>query len=125
MVDAVASGKDPSRRDSHSWRNTGTGPGRTYSGFHPLHTTSCQMVSPRAMAASLGQVAAQARLSHSARAGRSASSRASRPASSRARPVESVPVGGGPGSGDVVVCMAAHLLPEPGGDVAGQRGHLG
>ena len=41
--------------------HTARGPGSTYSGFQPLHTTSCQTISTMATASSFGHAAAQMR----------------------------------------------------------------
>jgi hypothetical protein len=75
----VALTRLPSVSPRHSSWSTGTGPGSTYSGFQPLHTTSCQRNSEIATAATFGQVANQMRESSSVR-GDPPSSSASSPA---------------------------------------------
>ena len=54
-----------STNESHTLR----GPGSTYSGFQPLHTTSCQTISASATASSFGHAAAQARAARRGRGG--------------------------------------------------------
>src|SRR5918994_6795014 len=102
-----------STNESHTLR----GPGRTYSGFQPLHTTSCQTRSTSAIASSLGHAAAQMRAARLGRDG-SAVSRWSSPESSRSR--SSVPW---PRPLSGVVAMAADLLTQLVGDRGGQVGH--
>ncbi len=54
-----------STNESHTLR----GPGSTYSGFQPLHTTSCQTISASATASSFGHAAAQTRAARLGRGG--------------------------------------------------------
>src|SRR6185312_4843046 len=92
--------------------STCVGPGRTYDGFQPDHTTHCHASSPRTMAPSLGQAARQMRESRDG-PGSIDCSRASRPASSV------------PTARSRVATMAAHLLAQSVGDLGGEAGDLG
>src|SRR5689334_8479705 len=97
---------------SNSDWNTALGGGSTYSGFHPDHTTTCQMPSARPMASSFGHRDAQARAYHFGFGGSTISS-ASRPDSS-----DSSDRGGGVAESSRVA-MAAHLLAQAVRDLAG------
>src|SRR5215218_1479880 len=101
-----------STNESHTLR----GPGRTYSGFQPLHTTSCQTTSTSATASSFGHAAAQMRAARLGPGGSTVSSW-SRPDSSRSS--KSVRAA----SPFSVVAMPAHLLSQLVGDCRGEVGH--
>jgi len=58
-----------STNESHTRR----GPGRTYSGFHPLHTTSCQKSNASVTARNLGHAADQIRAPRVGRVGNAVS----------------------------------------------------
>src|SRR6516162_4576506 len=110
---------------SHRLAKTAPGPGSTYC-FHPVRWTISQAPMTRPIASSFGQVAAQmlralhgclrtwtvSRLSSPASAGIPGSS-------APARPAAPAPPGGLPS-----LAMAAHLLTQPVGDLAGQLGDL-
>src|SRR5215831_987663 len=91
---------------SNSDWKTGFGGGNTYSGFHPDHTTSCQMPTAIAIASSFGHNDAHTRRYHFGFGGSTISS-ASRPDSS-----DSSERSGGVRVSSRVA-MAAHLLAEP------------
>src|SRR5262245_43461214 len=103
---------------SNSDWKTGFGGGKTYSGFHPDHTTSCQMPRASAIASSLGHSEAHAREYHFGFGG-STISRLSRPESSDSSDR----------SGGIfvrsVVAMATHLLAQPVRDLTGLGRDLG
>src|SRR5262245_25238194 len=103
---------------SNSDWKTGFGGGKTYSGFHPDHTTSCQMPRASAIASSLGHSEAHAREYHFGFGG-STISRLSRPESS-----DSSDRSGGTCVSSLVA-MAAHLLAQPVGDLPGLVRDLG
>src|SRR5262249_25577356 len=90
---------------SNSDWKTAFGGGNTHSGFHPDHTTSCQMPSAIAIARSLGQSSPQARAYHLGFGGSTISS-ASRP--ERSADTRS----GSRGLVSSPVAMAAHLLAQ-------------
>src|SRR5215831_4195479 len=103
---------------SNSDWKTGFGGGNTYSGFHPDHTTSCQMPTAIAIASSFGHSEAHARAYHFGFGGSTISS-ASRPDSSDSSERS-------PGVRvSSRVAMAAHLLAQPVRDLAGLRCDLG
>jgi hypothetical protein len=100
-----------STNESHTLR----GPGSTYSGFQPLHTTSCHTTSTSTIASSFGHAAAQTRAVRLGPEGR-AVSRWSRPDSSRSSSwASALPFSG-------VFAMTAHLLPQLLGDRRGEVG---
>ncbi len=116
---APTAGHERRRSRSTSSSNTVAGPGSTYSGFQPLHTTSCQMNSAMRDGAPASATAPTTAAREPAAASASAPARArrGRPAPRRAA-----------GCGRLCEsnsAMAAHLLPQPVGDRGGQLGDLG
>src|SRR2546430_2568504 len=114
MVLAAACNSTPLPTSVPRRRNTAQGPGSTYVGLRPSHTTACQMRRKMPVARSLGHAADHTRRDRLG-AGETGTSRASMPASS----TSSVSVVG------VVVGMAAYLLAQALGDFSGHRRHLG